>query len=83
MSVGTLPRGEKVLVAWRIVVATSDEEIKILWKRENWEERFAPGTIYVNGPCSLQADCPPTASWRVLRTEHEFTRLMNIIEEIK
>lgn len=83
VSVGTTARGEKVMTLWRSVRAVSDDALTALWKRENWEERFAPQTIYVNGPTSLQAHCPPTANWRVLRSEHELHRLMNTIEEIK
>ncbi len=83
VSEGTTARGEKVLVLWRSVKAVSDEALKALWIKENWEEKISPALIYVNGPTSLQTLCPPTARWSVLRTEHEFARLMNTIEEIK
>ncbi len=80
---GTSPTGEKVLVIWRSLSRTSNEELDDWFRKQGFTTRDREfDLIYVNCDNNLENLRRPDETWKVRLIEHDFLRLMFDVRDV-
>jgi len=80
---GTNPEGEKVLVIWRNIAKTNNEQLDDFFRKQNYSSRDTEfDLIYVNGDNNLENLKRTDETWKVRLIEENFKRLMFDVEDV-
>ena len=80
---GTNPQGERVLVLWRNLDETDNDQLDQWFEIQGYSTRdLEYDLIYVNGDNNLENLRRADQTWRVRLVEEEFQRLMSEMEDV-
>ena len=80
---GELRSGEKVLIIWRNLLETTNEDLEKFFVKQGYNTRDSEfDRIYVNGDNHLENLKLEENKWKVVLIEEEFKRLMFDVRDV-
>ena len=80
---GVNPHGEKVLILWRTIAETDNDQLDAWFKKQDYNSRDMEfDLIYVNGDNNIEILKRTDETWKVRLIEQDFHTLMFDVEDV-
>ena len=80
---GVNPHGEKVLILWRTIAETDNDQLDAWFKKQDYNSRDMEfDLIYVNGDNNIENLKRTDETWKVRLIEQDFHTLMFDVEDV-